>query len=631
MTQTSTTIPRHDHFDALRHHFPVAPDRKAILAPGRPSLTFDGLVRLIEDTIHSLRRQGIARRDRVAVVLPNGPEMATVFLGVASAAACAPLNPAYSLKEYLFYLEDLDARALITAEGLDTPARTAAGQLGIPVIDLHTTARMPAGSFTLNGTAGNASAPATAATPDDIALVLHTSGTTSRPKIVPLSHRNLLQSAHNVGRSLELGPDDRCLNIMPLFHIHGLVAALLASLNAHAAVVCTPGFSAADFPDWLSEFTPTWYTAVPTLHQAILALPATGNDAATARLRLIRSSSSSLPPAVMTALEQRFGVPVIEAYGMTEAAHQMSSNPLPPRERKPGSVGLSAGPEVAIMDTGGRLLPRGDTGEVVIRGPNVTSGYSSNPEANAAAFTDGWFRTGDEGYFDQEGYLFLTGRLKEMINRGGQKISPREIDDTLLDHPGVRQAVTFAIPHPRLGEGVGAAVVARTGADLDPRELRRWCGQRLAPYKVPQQIIMVDEIPKGPTGKLQRIGLADRLAHLLVPENTPPTGDMEELLAGIWSELLATDVTSRQANFFALGGDSLLATQTAARLGRELGRDLPVRILFDYPVLADLADMLGTSGQGTTPRDLEALLADVEALSDDEAEHLLGNEHQDTD
>ena len=371
---------------------------------------------------------------------------------------------------------------------------------------------MPAGSFDLPaGTGGRAAKPGMAEA-GDVALVLHTSGTTSRPKIVPLTQANVAASARHIGATLALSPKDRCLNIMPLFHIHGLIAAVLSSMGAGAGVFCSPGFNALKFFGWVDEIHPTWYTAVPTMHQAILTRA--GRNAEVIKgnpLRFIRSSSSSLPPQVMAELESTFGAPVIEAYGMTEAAHQMASNPLPPAARKPGTVGLAAGPEVAIMDAGGKLLTKGETGEIVIRGPNVTPGYEANAKANAEAFTNGWFRTGDQGVMDGEGYLAITGRLKEIINRGGEKISPREVDEVLMDHEAVGQVVTFAMPHPKLGEEVAAAVVLREGKSCTEGELREFARQHLAEFKVPRKILFLVEIPKGATGKLQRIGLADKL------------------------------------------------------------------------------------------------------------------------
>ena len=299
---------------------------------------------------------------------------------------------------------------------------------------------------------------------------------------------------------------------MPLFHIHGLIAAVLSSIRSGASICCATGFNALKFFSWLEEADPTWYTAVPTMHQVILTR-ADRNAAIieNSNLRLVRSSSAALPPQVMAELENTFGCPVIEAYGMTEAAHQMASNPLPNAPRKPGSVGLAAGPEVAIMDTDGNILTSGEVGEIVIKGPNVFAGYEANPEANAKAFSGEWFRTGDQGIIDQDGYIILTGRLKEIINRGGEKISPSEVDEVLMDHEAVQQVVSFALPHEKLGEEVAAVVVLKEGAAAEEKELRDFAAGRLADFKVPRTILFKDEIPKGATGKLQRIGLAEKL------------------------------------------------------------------------------------------------------------------------
>jgi acyl-CoA synthetase (AMP-forming)/AMP-acid ligase II len=368
-----------------------------------------------------------------------------------------------------------------------------------------------AGSFTLEGGSPAKAAHPGVAEAGDIALVLHTSGTTARPKIVPLSQANICASARHIGATLALSPADACLNIMPLFHIHGLIAAVLSSLAAGGAVICTPGFDALRFFRLLDEERPSWYTAVPTMHQTILTRADRNAEIiARAKLRFIRSSSASLPGPVMEQLEAVFGCPLVESYGMTEASHQMASNPLA-GPRKPGSVGRAAGPEVAIMDDDGTILPQGEIGEVVIRGPNVTAGYEANPDANAKAFTHGWFRTGDQGAFDAEGYLTLTGRLKELINRGGEKVSPLEVDGVLSAHPAVAQALTFAMPHAKLGEEVAAAVVLREGAACTERELRDFAAQQLADFKVPRKVVFLPEIPKGATGKLMRIGLAEKL------------------------------------------------------------------------------------------------------------------------
>ncbi len=481
----------------------------ALRAPDRTPLSYGGLAAQVEETGRALQALGVAAGDSVAIVVPNGPEAASSFFGVACHAAAAPLNPAYRADEFEFYLGDLDARALIVPKGSETPALAIAQRRGIPILEISP--REPAGSFSIDG-AGRAAGAARTPGASDTALLLHTSGTTSRPKLVPLSHRNLIASARHIRDTLGITAADRCLNIMPLFHIHGLVGVTTTSIGAGASVFCPPGYNALKFFGWLTESQASWYSAVPTMHQANLARASHNRASLEAqRLRFIRSSSSSLPSRVMQELEKAFGCPVIESYGMTEASHQMTSNRLPPGKRKAGSVGVAAGPEVRLMAADGSFAAPGDDGEIVIRGPNVTAGYVNNPKANAETFRDGWFRTGDLGRFDGDLYLTIEGRLKEIINRGGEKISPREVDEALMAHPAVAQAIAFAMPHAKLGEDVAAAVVLREGAAADERSLRDFLAGRLADFKVPRRIVLLDEIPKGATGKLQRIGLAQKL------------------------------------------------------------------------------------------------------------------------
>ena len=496
----------------------------ALSAPGRQALSFGGLRALIADTLAALNSIGIGRNDRVAIVLPNGAEMASCFIACASGVASAPLNPAYRAEEFEFYLADLNAKALIVEQGSTSPAVDVAKKTGLRIIELLPQLHAGAGSFTLNVgdrvDAGFVTSAGGYAQSDDVSMVLHTSGTTSRPKIVPLSQRNLAASAQNIRDTLRFEATDCGLNIMPLFHIHGLIAGVMAPLAAGSQVFCTPGFNALKFFGWMDEAKPTWFTAVPTMHQAIASRAPKNLDVIKRHpLRFMRSSSSSMPPQVIREAEAIFGAPLVESYGMTEATHQMASNPLPPALRKPGTVGLAAGPEVAIMSEDGSLLPRGtgleNTGEIVIRGANVTAGYEANAKANAEAFTagpnSGWFRTGDQGVMDADGYISITGRLKEIINRGGEKISPREVDEILMDHAAVAQVVCFGMPHAKLGEEVAACVVLREGQAATERELQAFVAQRAADYKVPKKILFMDEIPKGATGKLQRIGLAAKL------------------------------------------------------------------------------------------------------------------------
>jgi acyl-CoA synthetase (AMP-forming)/AMP-acid ligase II len=498
-----------------------ADNAAALSTPGGSPLTYKALRSLVANTTTTLATREIGPGDRVAIVLDNGPEMAAAFLTIGSAATAAPLNPSYRAEEFEFYLTDLRAKLLVVGHDKETPAIEVAKRLAVPIARLIPRRDSGAGSFSLEFEDAStrrpsgdtrASGSSHGPSPDDIALVLHTSGTTSRPKIVPLAHKNVCASAYNVSASLALTASDRGMVIMPLFHIHGLIAALLAPLSAGGEVCCTPGFNALKFFGWLTEVQPTWYSGVPTMHQAILLRAANNADAIEShRLRFIRSSSSSLPVTVISQLESLFKVPVIEAYGMTEAAHQMASNALPPKPRKPGTVGPAAGPEVRVFDTNGKPVAPGVTGEIVIRGPNVMKEYENNPKANAEAFYGDWFRTGDQGVMDADGYISITGRLKEIINRGGEKISPREVDEIIMEHPAVHQCVTFGLPHDMLGEDVAAAVVLKQGAAASDKELRQFAATRLADFKVPRKILILTEIPVGATGKLQRIGLAQKL------------------------------------------------------------------------------------------------------------------------
>ena len=482
----------------------VPADRTAIIVPEGPiRITYGALARQVEDVANALTALGVGPGDRVGSALPNGLSTVVCFLAASMAGTAAPLNPAYREEEFKFYLEDTNAKVLLVpAEGADA-ARKAAGD-SIPVITVSMDAH---GTVHLDGvSARKPFAPPSVTSP---ALILHTSGSTGRPKRVPLSHANLTISASNVARTYDLTGDDVSLCVMPLFHVHGLVASTLATLATGGTVVVPAKFSPLAFWRTAHEHGATWYSAVPTLHQLLLARaqPGAAKPAGAEKLRFIRSCSASLPPQVMHDLEAAFGAPVLEAYGMTEAAHQMSSNPLPPREHKAGSVGPATGIEISIQDANWNHLPRGERGEVCIKGPNVVEGYESNPEANATSFKDGWFRTGDQGFLDDEGYLTLVGRLKEMINRGGEKISPREIDEVLVTHPKVAEAVCFGVSHPTWGEEVEACVVLKE--PVSEQELLAYCKERLADFKRPKKIHITDAIPRTATGKIQRRVVAE--------------------------------------------------------------------------------------------------------------------------
>ncbi|MBM3812493.1 MAG: AMP-binding protein [Acidimicrobiia bacterium] len=447
----------------------------------------------------ALAGAGVARGERVAMALPNGLPAVVAFLAASVAGTSAPLNPGYREEEFRFYMEDTAARVLLVPpEGMEA-ARAAAASMNVPVLAVDAAARLDAPR--------RSCAPPSAA---DVALVLHTSGSTGRPKRVPLAHGKLAVSAKNVVDTYQLTPADVSLCVMPLFHVHGLVASTLGTLLSGGTLVVPGKFNALSFWRTLNENKVTWYSAVPTIHQLALSRVSAGRPQGAERLRFIRSCSAPLPVETAKKMEESIGVPVLEAYGMTEASHQMASNPLPPLEHKFGTVGRATGLRIGIMDEAGNLLEPGQLGEVVIQGPNVVDGYENNPEANATSFTNGWFRTGDQGSIDAEGYLKLTGRLKEMINRGGEKISPVEIDEVLLAHPAVAEAVAFGVPHKTWGEEVSAAVVL--GSTATEAEIIAYCKERLADYKMPKTLHVLKAIPRTATGKIQRRNVAATLA-----------------------------------------------------------------------------------------------------------------------
>ena len=469
-------------------------------------LTYAELRQQVDSLAGTLHKFGLGNGNRIALALPNGLETIASFLAAATVGTAAPLNPAYTRDEFKFYLEDTNAQALVVPHGGAPEARAAAAETNVSIIessiDDSGRVQFSGQQSSLGGSAANE--------PDEVALILHTSGTTSRPKRVPLKHTNLMTSARNVAMTYQLKPEDVSLCVMPLFHVHGLVASTLATFATGGTVVVPSKFNPLSFWATVREVGATWYSAVPTIHQVLVSRAKGARPSGAEQLRFIRSCSASLAPELMADMEATFGVPVLEAYGMTEAAHQMASNPLPPQARKAGSVGQGTAVEIGILDEVGNVLAPGATGEVSIKGRNVFSGYEGNPEANAESFSNGWFRTGDQGVLDSEGYLTLVGRIKELINRGGEKISPREIDETLMRHPAVAEACCFAIPDRVYGEGVAAAVVLKDSAT--EKDLIAHCRSSLSDFKCPTTIYIMEAIPRTATGKIQRRNVAAAIA-----------------------------------------------------------------------------------------------------------------------
>lgn len=600
MTTPKRTISPGTICELIQRRAEERPRASAILAPDGQSLSNQDLAEQLTRAADHLALCGLRHGQTVAVVLPNGPDLASAFLSVAAFTICAPLNPRLPYKEFVFALGDMGARALIVLPHDNSAVVEAAKDLGVPILELtrsHTKFQ-----WDLLGPRPASDSVTEAPGPESVALYLHTAGTTARPKLVPLTHANLMNSAQNIANSLALGQRDCCLNVMPLFHIHGLVGALLSSLIGGGSIICTAGYEFDVFDAWIRRGIPTWYTAVPSIHQAILR---SASDAR-GRLRFIRSSSAPLPPSVFSDLEDRFNVPVIEALGMTEASHQICSNPLPPDPRKPGSVGIPSGTEVRIVDAERFPVGPGIEGEVVVRGPGVMSGYISPATANHDAFTEGWFRTGDLGIIDADGYLLLSGRIKEIINRGGEKIAPREVDDVLLEHSDVAEAATFGVEHPTLGEDVVAAVVPEQSGAVAEHELLTHCRFRLAPHKVPSRILVIDHIPKGPTGKVRRVDLAASFRDRLSPSSAPPRTSLEETLARLFCDVLECESVGREDSFFQLGGDSLSAMNLLIKIEACTSRTLLPDELLVQPTVASLAAHI--SGRSDTESNTPLIL-----------------------
>jgi amino acid adenylation domain-containing protein len=571
---------------------PAAP---ALMAPGRPALAYGALGERIQDLVRTLRGLGIAPTDRIAVALPRGADSALALIAVASAGACVPVNPDLTADELQRYFSELKLKALVTRADMNSPSRDVAKALDIAVIDFVPGPKDDLGGCAFMGpVVGPASAGGVSRGEDD-AFILLTSGTAARPKMVPLTHRNVCLSAYNAGHVLSLGSRDRLLNALPLFHAHGLISGLLTALAAGSSVICTDGFDASSFFGWMRELQPTWYTAVPTIHRALLtAAEANPDRARSSSLRVIRSASSSLAPAILNGLEATFGVPVLETYGMTEAASQIAANPF--ELRKIGSVGRAAGPEIAIMDERGRALASGEHGEIVLRGANMSRGYYNDEAGTQAAFRNGWFRTGDLGYLDADGYLFIVGRIKDVINRGGQKISPLEVEEVLLSHPAVLEAGVFAVPHPKLGENVAAVVVLRPDSEATSDQLRQFARKRLAAYKVPSLIRSVAGLPKGASGKVKRNALAELITTVGDRDEAQlPRNALEIQLAEIWAGLLELPQVGIDQDVFALGADSLAATQMRSRLRERFNVDFSFEDIFDCATVSALAARIETA------------------------------------
>jgi acyl-CoA synthetase (AMP-forming)/AMP-acid ligase II len=471
----------------------IAPDGLAFADEAQVVLTWVDLHCRLARTRLGLRERGIGQSDPVAVALQTSVEAAVTLFGVMSAAVAAPQNPSLTVAEAVEALTATGARAVITTGG--STAAAAAGRLGVPVYDPR--------SIAADGEEIAGSTPREA----EVKLVLPTSGTTGTRKLVPLTDRNLAAGAALTAATLRLDPDDRCLNVMPLFHTHGIVGAMLASIYARAGVICPSSLDDAAIVAATRAWRPTWTTAAPAMHHVVLNVARATPDLF--RFRFLRATSAPLPVSLHEELEATYRAPVVQAYALTEAPGQITSNPLPPEERRPATVGRAVGCDVRLADPV-RAVTSG-IGEIIVRGPQVMPGYL-RVEEPGSEFVDGWLRTGDLGRIDDDGYLTIVGRLKEIVNRGGEKVAPAEVDDALHLHDSVRDAATFGVEHRALGEDIWAAVALEAGARVSAAELASFLRERLAPYKIPTRIFFVESIPRTSSGKIRRTALSERFA-----------------------------------------------------------------------------------------------------------------------
>jgi acyl-CoA synthetase (AMP-forming)/AMP-acid ligase II len=469
-----------------------------------------------------LTAAGIGKGEKVAFLMENGLWSAILFVGVmASGRVIVPLNAVSGDDQLRYVLDHSDSRLLFVTDTYLERAATVMRGIERDIRPLPT--HMENGpEWPWDPAADGGGAPPES---EDTGLLIYTSGTTGLPKGVLLSHRSVIAGGRYTVEAHALSAEDRALCVLPLYHINGEIVTVIAPLVSGGSLVIPYRYSTSAFWKWIEQHRCTWFSVVPTIIAYVLdkADETAGHVRSGTGFRQIRfgrSASSALSPEMHRAFEDSFGIRIVETMGLTETAAQILSNPLPPATGKYGSPGIPFGNEVTVVDDQGKELPRGQVGELVVRGANLMSGYYKNPEATAGALKgDGWFYTGDLGYQDEDGYFFITGRIKELIIKGGENVAPREIDEVLLQHPGVLEAAAYAVPDERYGQEIMACVVPSEGATLGEEALREYCMEKLGRFKAPREVAVVRWVPKGPSGKVQRLKIADMLHEM---RTTPP-------------------------------------------------------------------------------------------------------------
>lgn len=558
-------------------------DKIAIQTFNNQFFTYEKLRNQIKSISDNLKNLNLVNK-KIAVLGSNGAEALVAILSCASVSTCVPLNPTIKQDELEYFISELGIDAILTTILFDF------GSINkkIPIFEINLGSDDLLELKIINKIKQNIKINKA----NDIAIILHTSGTTAKPKIVPLSRSNIIASANNIISALKLTSTDKCLNIMPFFHIHGLMVAI-STLQSGGTIICPPKFVPSQFYQWLENFKPTWYTASPTIHQSIVDLAKTNiKIIKKSKLRFIRSSSAAMPIKLLIELEKIFCAPVAESYGMSEATLQITSNPPSFKLRKLGSVGKAHGLQIMVINEKGKKLKSGEIGEVVIRGKNIIKKYENAKEVNKKSFLRGWLRTGDLGYIDLNDFLFIKGRIKEMINKGGEKISPLEIDEALMKNSHIKVAVAFSVPHPSLGEDIGAVVILNKKLSIGEKKIKAFLKKIISDFKIPSRIFIVDEIPKGPTGKMQRIGLYEKIKPLFVEKKVLPKNKIEKEIMKIWQNVLNNKSISLDDNFFEIGGDSLKTKELINSLEKEGYRIINDEIFLDNPTIRGMVKLI---------------------------------------
>ena len=558
--------------------------------------SFSQMYGIVDHIATELRRHVEVARPRIAFATPRGAAGLFGFLASIELGTCCPIDAKLKEAELVDALVALAPDAVLLT-GTEPAVLAAANQADIPAISFKLDPLMRecrVGHLEPSTARGRAQRPTLLLSGEEApAILMRTSGTTASPKLVGLSHANVTAATEAMKNVFELTPHDICLTPMPLYHVHGLIAGALSALSAGSSIHCNETFSPQLFDQALRDFSPTWLTAAPALHLAMCDFYSSGDcTPGISSLRRFRSSSAPLPPSSIALLEQLYNAPLLETYGLTETASTICSNLMPPRRRKPGSVGVPINTEMLILDEADRPAAAGIEGEILLRGVGVIQEYLGSPQPEA--FWNGWLRTGDLGRVDEDGYLYVVGRKKEVIKRGGHSVFPSEIDNVMITHPAVAEAITFAISHDTLGEDVIAAVVGKPGQAVDPASLKRHVAETMSSYKIPSRILVVDSIPRNSIGKALRREMPNLLASRLAPEAVEPTVALERTLLDVWHGILRRADIGVTDNVFQFGADPLRAEMAAVLIAEKTGHPITTKVLYASPTAREQAEFLGS-------------------------------------